>query len=270
MAEVQAGLREGSVVTVENAAETIDSPEVWTEFRRELEDVGISAAIVEENREYIAKWIKGALQEGLLEESVADSESERRPSVFSIASTNASFPSSVTTYAESEYSGSLSSRKPSTATLCTANEEFEQQLTRANSIVPQRTPTKPVIVRPKKRMDMSRLVQRMMVKDKAIIEAASDGKLERVAELIGLGVNVNARDIWGWSALSMCGYGGYGEIARLLLDHGADLDNIDVDGDTPTSLAATRGHTHVVLLFDEVRAMRDLELREAGMELPKN
>ncbi|KAH7305775.1 hypothetical protein B0I35DRAFT_516059 [Stachybotrys elegans] len=269
MTEVQAGLREGSVVTVDNAAEAIDSPEVWTEFRRELEDVGISAHVVEENREYIAKWIKDALQEGLLEESVTDSESERRPSIFSTTSNTSSVPGSVTTFADSGYSGSISSRKPSTVTLCTANEEFEQQLSRVNTIIPSRTPTKPVTVRPKKRMDVSRLVQRMMVKDKAIVEAASDGKLERVAELIGLGVNVNARDVWGWSALSMCGYGGYGDIARLLLDHGADLDNIDVDGDTPMSLAATRGHTELVVIFDEARAMRDLRLRQADNEPPK-
>jgi ankyrin repeat protein len=67
----------------------------------------------------------------------------------------------------------------------------------------------------------------------------------------------------------MCAYGGHEEIARLLLDHGADLDNIDVDGDTPTSLAAQRRHTKLVILFDEVREARDRELREMDGKVPE-
>lgn len=65
-----------------------------------------------------------------------------------------------------------------------------------------------------------------------------------------------------WSALSMCGYGGHVEICRMLLDHGADLDNIDVDGDRPESLAANRGHADVLIMLEEERAMRDLKARE--------
>jgi len=67
----------------------------------------------------------------------------------------------------------------------------------------------------------------------------------------------------------MCGYGGHREIARLLLDHGADLDNIDVDHDTPTTLAAQRGHTALVVMFDEERARRDLQIREMDKEVPR-
>ena len=67
----------------------------------------------------------------------------------------------------------------------------------------------------------------------------------------------------------MCGYGGYKDIARILLDHGADLDNADVDGDTPTSLAMPRGHTELVIMFDEERAVRDLRIRESDKEVPR-
>lgn len=61
----------------------------------------------------------------------------------------------------------------------------------------------------------------------------------------------------------MCGYGGHVEICRMLLDHGADLDNIDADGDTPESLAANRGHADVLIMLEEERAVRDLKAREA-------
>jgi hypothetical protein len=67
--EVRAGMREGSVMSVSDAATTIESPDVWAELRRELEDVGISADIVEEHHDFIVQWLKNALTNGLLEEN---------------------------------------------------------------------------------------------------------------------------------------------------------------------------------------------------------
>ena len=67
----------------------------------------------------------------------------------------------------------------------------------------------------------------------------------------------------------MCGYGGFPEIARLLMEHGADLDNIDVDGDTPEILAMNRGHTDMLVLFDEERLRRREKEAEANKEKPQ-
>lgn len=67
----------------------------------------------------------------------------------------------------------------------------------------------------------------------------------------------------------MCGYGGHVEICRLLLDHGADLNNMDVDGDTPESLATNRGHANIVIMLEEERAARDLKIREADSDKPR-
>jgi ankyrin repeat protein len=67
----------------------------------------------------------------------------------------------------------------------------------------------------------------------------------------------------------MAAYGGHLGIAQLLLEHGADMDNIDVDGDTPMQLAATRGHSNIAILFDQVRAERDLRTRELDNEKPR-
>jgi ankyrin repeat protein len=77
-------------------------------------------------------------------------------------------------------------------------------------------------------------------------------------------MDVNAVDRWGWSALSMCGYGGHMGIARLLLDHGANIDNVDVDGDTPKSLAAQRGHANLLIMLEEEEAIRKLKASEAN------
>jgi len=59
------------------------------------------------------------------------------------------------------------------------------------------------------------------------------------------------------------------EIAKLLLDHGAEIDNVDVDGDTPELLATNRKHPAVVFLLDEERHKRDAKIREDDPKLTK-
>jgi hypothetical protein len=48
---------------------------------------------------------------------------------------------------------------------------------------------------------ISTMVYKLLKKNTEIIEAASDGDIVRVAKLISLGANVNARDRWGVSYL---------------------------------------------------------------------
>ncbi len=64
----------------------------------------------------------------------------------------------------------------------------------------------------------------------------------------------------------MCAYGGHVAIARLLLEHGADLYNVDVDGDTPIQIASTRGHSEVAIVIDEAQAEQDRLARELDTE----
>jgi hypothetical protein len=65
----------------------------------------------------------------------------------------------------------------------------------------------------------------------------------------------------------MSAYGGYIETYHMLLDHGADLDNMDVDGDTHENLAANRDHAAVLIMLEEERRARLLGVREAGHEV---
>ncbi|KAI0105212.1 hypothetical protein GGR51DRAFT_519911 [Nemania sp. FL0031] len=256
--EVRAGYREGSVVTTPGAAETIESPDVWAQLRRELEDVGISPAVVEENNEYIAQWIKEALAQGLMDEDDP---------------TEADHALRLPSLADSAYGGSSTF---SAASLSVANEEFGEELRKKMADRPIEEIMKPLTLeamepstRKKSLTDPTRLIRKLFVKNTAIIEAASDGDIEKVAKLLSLGCNANATDRWGWSALSMCAYGGHLAVAKLLLEHGADLDNVDVDGDTPMQIATTRGHSEVVILFDEVRAERDRLAREQHVDVAK-
>lgn len=279
VAEVQAGLREGSVVTQPDVADSIDSPDVWKELRRDLEDVGISAVVVEENKDYIITWMKQAFQEGSLDER-CDPTSLPSPS----RSLKAGHLPSDSGYGGSE-TQSERGRKGSGMSLCLANNAFEEELRQqrvewrpgedgrreTGEWVRTRSDTDMSVpaVKVRRRTDPVGLIRKLFKNETDIIEAASDGDIDKVAKLISLGMDVNARDRWGWSALSMCGYGGFKNIARLLLDHGADLDNVDVDDDTPSSLAVQRGHAELVIMFDEERAARDLRIREADIERPR-
>ncbi|KFY26110.1 hypothetical protein V493_04256 [Pseudogymnoascus sp. VKM F-4281 (FW-2241)] len=259
--EVRAGLREGSVVTSSGVTESIDTEDVWLLLRRELEDVGISASVVEEHHAYISNWLKAAISNGMLQEM--DNISQR---------------SAVAGSFDSGYAGSIdgtsigsTSIAPTLPSITVANEEFAAELSRHPSRIRPESSTTYVRtdLRVRRASSVSSVLFKMFKKETAIIEAASDNDIAKVAKLISSGANVNARDRWGWSALSMCGYGGHVEICRLLLDHGADLNNMDVDGDTPESLATIRGHANIVIMLDEERAARDLKVREADNDKPR-
>ncbi|KAJ3817765.1 hypothetical protein F5880DRAFT_1696642 [Lentinula raphanica] len=248
ISEVRAGYREGSVVTTSDVVESIESPDVWHQLRRELEDVGISPAVMEENHQCISNWMKAALSQGLANELPPPDDPDMSPTTSTLGS-DGSFGSST-----------------SSTTIVENDFNFETELHRKQSEKAVEEIVSPTI---RKKLDPSRMIQKLFQKDTAIVQAASDGDLNKVAKLISIGCDVNARDRWGWSALSMAAYGNHLAIARLLLDHGARMDNVDVDGDIPRQLAVNRGHPDMVILFDEVCAERDLQAREQDTEQPR-
>lgn len=175
-------------MTTPGAAETIESPDVWAQLRRELEDVGISPAVVEENNEYIVQWIKEALAQGLMEEDDP---------------TEVDHPLQLPSLADSGYGGSPAF---SAAALSMANEEFGEEFRRKMSNRPIEEIMKPLTVevmepsaRKKSLTDPTRLIRKLFVKNTAIIEAASAGDIEKVAKLLSLGCNANATDRWGYA-----------------------------------------------------------------------
>lgn len=182
--EVRAGLREGSVISSSSdVAENIDSEDIWHLLGRELEDVGISASVVEENHEYISNWLKTAISNGMLEEM----DHSRRPEMEgSVDSGYGSFPGD-TSYAQS------------LGPVTVANEEFRNHLAQHSSRVRLKTSTllTKTDTKVRKASSVSSALFRLFTKDIAIIEAASDGDISKVGRLISSGANVNARDRWG-------------------------------------------------------------------------
>lgn len=80
-----------------------------------------------------------------------------------------------------------------------------------------------------------------------LIRAAEKGQLEVVKELLKMGADINAQDVYGYTALMTAISYGYLEVARELLnDRGVDVDAQDNDGYTPLILAAMSGYLEIV------------------------
>ena len=248
--------------------------------------------MVDEHQEYIKSWFKETISSGLLGEvgqnniSSADDQGSNENDFSkprrnrnahmssaatvvneaSISAESSNMLSAQTTLVErgppSETDGSLS--KPRVIRTRTLPQEIDALLSHDDPPFPDLPPPirsdtsashSPAALLRKKSIP-SMLLFRLFQNGTKLIEAASDGSLKRVASILSLGANVNVRDKWGWSALSMAAYGGHENIAKLLLACGTETDVADVDGDTPLDLATNRGHANVVIAIEEERVNR--------------
>jgi hypothetical protein len=83
MAEVQAGLREDSVVSsmttdILTGTEEEIEKELWIELSRELQDVGITTEMLKLRRDFIIAWFVSAKNSGQLDEKDPEAESDRK------------------------------------------------------------------------------------------------------------------------------------------------------------------------------------------------
>lgn len=209
--EVKAGLREGSVVSAPDVVETIDSPGVWDELRRELEDMGISEVQIDENKDHIKSWFRAVLQQQLLTPDGEEALSLGGDDALTlVASCDGDGPGSRE---------AASRRDDNVASMTNANEEFKKELKRRgaeeegarawaledglgavegagnNEMGRRKSSTVSMMI--KKKAAPTRMLMKLLKKDDAIIQAASDGDIGEVAKLISLGMDVNARDRWG-------------------------------------------------------------------------
>ena len=82
------------------------------------------------------------------------------------------------------------------------------------------------------------------------VEAVRKDRIDEVRALISKGVDVNARDAFGDNAgLHWAASLGQAEMARLLIDNGADLNIRNNEGDTPLHWAAKEGQKELVVIL---------------------
>ena len=82
-----------------------------------------------------------------------------------------------------------------------------------------------------------------------LIEAASDGRLERVKRLCDQGVNIEGRNHYGETALTRAVCSGHVDIVKELCDRGAKWDKLDAYEMTPLRWSLTLGDTQIFKEF---------------------
>ena len=90
----------------------------------------------------------------------------------------------------------------------------------------------------------------------ALLRAARDGKVDTVKELLTTpGIDVNATDERGDTALIEAARFGHDHVARALLAAGANPKARDKDGKTPLMIAVAGGHDDVVAVLKQAGAV---------------
>ena len=91
--------------------------------------------------------------------------------------------------------------------------------------------------------------------------AAEDGDMDALAAILSRGVDVNARNEHGMTALMRAAHYGHDRIVRALLEHGADPNVTRNDRFTALALAAFFGHTETVRILIENGAKTEIVTR---------
>jgi len=111
---------------------------------------------------------------------------------------------------------------------------------------------------------MSAPLRKVVIVDTATRElwrVAESGDVNEVAAILSRGVNVNARDEHGMTALMRAARQGHAAVVRALLDHGADPNVARNDKFTALALAAFFGHTETVRILIDHGAKTEVVTR---------
>lgn len=92
--------------------------------------------------------------------------------------------------------------------------------------------------------------------------AIRQGDVEAVRRHLRSGVDINALDRYGQTALMLAVHRGHGEIVQLLVEHGADLNVTAKYNLSALMLAVVAGHENIARLL--ARAGADLSIKGSG------
>ena len=103
----------------------------------------------------------------------------------------------------------------------------------------------------------------------ALHYAAADNNSVDALELISRRIDVNARDQNDWTALHFAAQSNSFEVARLLVEAGAEVDPVDSLGNTPLSTAVFnyRGNGELIMFLREKNADPYVENRHGQSPL---
>jgi hypothetical protein len=78
--EFREGRREGSVISTQTVDSLCaDDKQIWRAIRKELEDIGVTVAAFNNNKDFIITWFSNAVASGAFEEQQFDADSIAEP-----------------------------------------------------------------------------------------------------------------------------------------------------------------------------------------------
>jgi ankyrin repeat protein len=280
MQEYQEGKHEPSVLTMQSIESlSLDEKQMWRSIRKELENIGISVAAFDANKNFILDWFKTAINTGAFEEETLEensssiqgeddldqsSEDHRSATACQGISQGPSLPqrerAAISELSEEESQGALNSK---------------QQVSRPDG---PRDSSKAIEIRalspirdPKQRKRPPRiaaLVAWLLRYNKSLQVASMEGDEATVRKLL-LVKGIDAEFRYGFekrTPLHLAAVDGHEAVVKLLLEKEADVESKDTNIQTPLSLAATRGHEPVVKLLLEKEA--DVESKDTDNRTP--
>jgi hypothetical protein len=100
-----------------------------------------------------------------------------------------------------------------------------------------------------------------------LLKAAARDDISQVKNFLDDGLDVNAKNKKGWSALMVAASRGNMEILNLLIEKGAAVDEKNVQGQTPLIFAAHWGHANAVRLLIDQGANVNLRMNDGWTAL---
>jgi len=105
-----------------------------------------------------------------------------------------------------------------------------------------------------------------------LLNAAEEGDVNKVQELLTAGAEVNTVDEDGLAALHLAADNGHTAIVESLLKAGGKVNAADEDGQTPLHLAVLNGHTDTAISLIEAKADVNAldENQETALDIAQN
>ena len=247
IAEVRAGKREGSVISTqgfEEAAETDRS--TWSALQRDLEDVGVSAEAIEDNKPMIINWFREAVAAGKLEE---DEPPWDDVSTLNMGDSASLFEKKEAGPVRARSGDSVVKRALMAFRSSSSSEALSKDVdvVKGGNAVHTGSSTPPIQFPDWKdsKLRVSDLLSKLQGRNVALLEAAKADDERQIRALLAKGAKVGEVDQLGETALHIAAaVSTDGRTVQLLLDTGVDVNLISTQGvmsQTPL-LSACRNH----------------------------
>lgn len=240
---------------------------MWRSIRKELENIGISVAAFDANKDFILDWFKTAINTGAFEEETLEEtpssiqggddfdqslEDHRSTTAYQGNSQDLVQPQresvAIAEPSEEETEGALNSKQQVSRPDGPRDSSRDIEIRALNQIRGPRQRKRPPRI--------AALVAWLLRYNKSLLVASMEGDEVTVRKLLLVEcIDAVFRDrLKKRTPLHLAAAKGHEAVARLLLDKGVDVESKDIFNQTHLSIATRNGHESIVNLLLEKRA----------------